>query len=275
MAESTAPKIRGDAVDTVEHLEWQKVATAAANWSRPTPDRETKEFVRIHFGTLLTNSERVALPSARVAPFDPCSVTDYLPRLDSTHALRVAEPFGFRLHEPQASSGIVHFCSVDYPRGLKPRRCAAAVRSLLPNEPSQSPYIRSLQSAHDFDVASEERVSNSRERMDWVISWRDARGAAYRLVVEMKFDHTLTPNQLEAYGQDALRKVDDPNRLRLVLLTREGRFERTDRRRLKQVWHPLSWLNFLRRWEEALAEADDTDPTFTMFRRQLWARIGD
>jgi hypothetical protein len=249
----------------------QSIVDAAVRWPRPTFDQRIADFVRSHFGTLITNSERVATGTL-AASFQAQAITHYFPGLGTRHCLCLAEPFGFNLHEPQASTGIAHFCQAQYDPDLAANRCKAAVRALLPNELSSSSFMSSLKSAHSFRVAAEECIDNSYKRMDWVICWQDDSDHRYRVVVEMKFGHTVTDRQLEDYGRDAIDKVDGPERLRLVLLSLDGAFSKVDRRSLKEIWHPLSWLNFLRRWEGELIS--DHDSTFITFRRQLWARIG-
>ncbi|MAS09631.1 PD-(D/E)XK nuclease family protein [Endozoicomonas sp. G2_2] len=252
---------------------YKSVVAEADLWSRnPVLDSQVVDFVRNRFGTILTNSERVTESSRSISSFQASSITDYFPGLRERHALNLAEPFGFRLHEPQASSGIAHFSHAGDMPELKANRCKSLIRALIPNEPSSSNFLHSLKSATGFYVAAEDRIDNSSMRIDLLISWRDENCRRYRQIVEMKFDHKLTKGQLEKYGRDALQNVDDPEHLRLVLLTLDGAFSRADRRSLKELWHPLSWLNFLRHWEAELVS--DHDNTFIAFRRQLWARIG-
>ena len=250
----------------------KSVAKAGSQWQRPSFDTALTEFILQHFGTLLANSERVACQPDLASGFDANAVTEYFGGLGHNHALSLSTTFGFNLHEPQVSAGIANFCDAAYQPELKTERCRATVKALLASEPDKSDYLESLESACSFEVVAEQRIDKGSMRMDLLFVWFDADRRPFRLVVEMKFGHVLTAGQLEKYGRDALNKVRHPSHLRLVLLSMDGAFEQADQRSLKEIWRPISWLNFLRRWDARLS--DDADTTFRIFRRQVWARIG-
>ena len=251
------------------------VASQAETWERLRLEEATLQFVLRRFGHLKAKSQRVATDRIPVADGIGNVVGEYFPTLGAGHTLCDGVPLHIHLQEPQASRGIAHYCEVDLPARTSAKRCKSAVRALLPNEPEDSAFLASLDrdGVCQFRVDDEVGVDNSGNRMDWVICWESADGEPFRLVVEMKFDHATTAAQLNSYGRDAQSKITDQSNYRLVFLTVEGYFPRT-RRPLEQTWYPVSWFNFLRRWECWLHRENADDAEFKLFRRQLWVRIG-
>lgn len=264
-------EVEGSLLTRVDEQSMRRVAKAGGRWPGAEFTPRITELVSERFITRQVAIYRVAENASE--PFSGTNgsdaVTAFFPKLSHYHALDRGGSLGFSLLEPQASTGIAHFCQGEGDLGLKKRRCIAAVRALLPTETEDTPIMASLAEGRLFEVEAEAAVGDTGRRIDWIVRWKHDLKGKFCVVIEMKYGHVVTSGQLQAYCQHGIRHATTPEEhLRLILLTRDGTVSHNN-----PHWRPVSWMNFLRRWEKELQRLDDTALLFGVFRYQLWARI--
>lgn len=177
-------------------------------------------------------------------------------RFTEGHAFLALNPdWGFRLHEPQATSGLAHLLN----RGIgKPRvlRIRAFLEALgIPELPDD----KTLQKA---------QVHSEVSRIDLEVRFPTINGGKRAVLVEAKFGHKLTPGQLRKYRRERL--TYDRLDYRIVGLTPaagEGR-----KGKQTQLWRVVLWRDLWRRFEQRRPYEEDGQ--LASFMAWLWARIG-
>lgn len=206
------------------------------------------------FVEALKSAEHKAVPimAARSdAIFDALPVREAL-GLHPGHALGRSVPdWGITLTEPQATKGVAHLVQG------RPAR----IRGLLDGLGI---------SATDKEIETAEVQAETSDRIDLLISL-----GARRIIVEAKFGHVVTVEQLSHYinavrGREQLEDDRDV----LLLIDPETAPDLHD----KQCgeWRVCSWAGLLLAFERVLAKApsESDDDDFRLFRRLLWERIG-
>jgi hypothetical protein len=258
-----------------------RVAQAARNWTFSPPDQRATSIVLRFFTSLDTAVERVMSSQPLRESLDSIPVDDavngYFPALGPKHPLSAETWLGFELMEPQVGRGIAHFLGVaDEPEENR-RRCRAVLRALLPGEPADSAFMLSLEQTRDLCVQAEAPCNFSgNNRMDLEFRWSGTDKIRRVAVVEMKFGADVGKGQLPKYRSHALyyggRNLEN---VRLILLTVTGKRHRGRRKIDHQDWIPVSWINFLRCWEQEIATDNSDSEAFRYFRYQLWSKVED
>jgi hypothetical protein len=258
-----------------------RVAQAARSWTFAPPDQRASSIVLRCFTHLDTAVNRIMSNYSlqEVVNSIPVSkaVNGYFPALGPNHTLSAETWLGFELTEPQAGRGIAHFlCVADEPEENR-RRCRTALRALLPAEPADSTFMQSLEQARDLNVHAEAPCKRDRNRrIDLEFRWTGIDGQPRIAVVEMKFGHVVTVGQLSNYRSHALYYGgQNLANVRLILLTITGKRHHGRRKIDHQDWIPVSWINFLRRWEQEIAADNSDSEAFRYFRYQLWSKVED
>lgn len=256
-----------------------RVAKAAESWTFLPPDRHIPNIVLRFLTSLDTAILRIIASEILDTEIDSISVKDavtaFYPALGPNHALASESSLGFELTEPQAGKGLAYFLSVVEEPAEKRRRCRAALRALLAVQTDDTDFLQSLEQARDLQVEAEALCNRGgKKRIDLEFRWTGVDGQRRIVVVEMKFNHLVTDGQLSKYRSHALyfsgRNMEN---VRLVLLTVTGKRHRSSREKDHQDWIPVSWSNFLRRWEHEIATGHTDTNTFRCFRHQLWNKI--
>lgn len=106
----------------------------------------------------------------------------------------------------------------------------------------------------------------SMPRIDLLFDWPiDGEGRRAVVVVEAKLGAGVSDGQLRPYREEARRRARG-GPIALILLTAWP--DKAEKRH--RAWRPVRWFALLRRWEMALAAADDTDHEFARVRADLW-----
>lgn len=118
--------------------------------------------------------------------------------------------------------------------------------------------------------------------MDLLVEWQDSRGFDRAAVVEAKFGHDVTKDQLRTYRGHLLRVErryrraehnggPEPELLFVVSTDRR----KSDARALSKnkYWRWVSWRSLLLAYDRFLDPQHD-DGDFRRFRRTLWDRAG-
>lgn len=137
--------------------------------------------------------------------------------------------------------------------------------------------MQSLAEGKDLYVEAEAPCNRGgNKRIDLEFRWTDSDKKTRIAVVEMKFSHTVTVRQLSSYRNHALYYGgQDKANVRLILLTLTGKRHRGRRKTDHQDWIPISWINFLRRWEQEVLRENTDSEAFRYFRYQLWSKVED
>lgn len=189
------------------------------------------------------------------------------------HALRQAPLYaGFTPHESQTMRGLAHMLAG------APARMRGFVAALFAANGRPVPASLDLDALdRRATVATERRFQRRRRakrnrdrRIDLLLRWTGRDGLVRSVIVEAKFGHRVTPDQLPAmrtYARVAFGGLERAA-LFVVGLAPDRMTERN------RDWTAVQWGAVLRRWETALAIADDEDDgrDFARFRAALWAR---
>lgn len=108
-------------------------------------------------------------------------------------------------------------------------------------------------------------------RIDLKFRWLDAREHEHILVVEAKFEHTITDGQLRSY-RDTARQAHPRARLHCLVLGLNENSMLSVRRRRDGHWRFCSWRDMWLRFEAARPVEDDL--SLQLFLHALWRRIG-
>lgn len=176
---------------------------------------------------------------------------------------------GFTPHESQATRALAHMLAGNAARmrGFITALFAACGRSVPPELDLAALDRRAVAVAkHRFQRRSRARRNRDR-RIDVLVRWTGCDGAKRGVIVETKFGHHTTPDQLPAMREFALKTFGSLERAALFVigLAPDHRAERN------RDWTKVRWSTVLRRWETVLAEQDD-DTDFARFRSALWNR---
>lgn len=129
------------------------------------------------------------------------------------------------------------------------------IRTFLQALGVEEGLLRSLEGCKENPervVVQAEDPTDDGRRMDLRISWPGEDPVKLDgVVIEAKFGHEVTEGQLPAYESWAQRYLN-PQGSQLILLTVEGEQAQADER---FHWHPVSWLQLMRRWEGLLPDA--------------------
>lgn len=188
------------------------------------------------------------------------------------HCFSVSAHQWARFHEPQITGGMVHFLS-EGSLAEQLGRCLAFYRACCACMSRVCPPI-SIDDVIDWEVVGEEatctrhknlgRKRIERGNLDIVVQFELDDGIVFGAAVEAKFDHTLTPGQLQKYTnhlKDNRRWALEVTPLLLVTRTPEDL-------RAERHWQSTTWWRFLIAFEREL----DTDECkeFRRFRRTVW-----
>lgn len=106
-------------------------------------------------------------------------------------------------------------------------------------------------------------------RIDLLFEWPvGSTGQQAVVVVEAKLGASVADGQLRSYREEARRRARG-GPVALILLTATP--DAVERRH--RAWRSVRWFSFLRRWEGALAAANDHDPEFSRIRAHLWRHV--
>lgn len=193
--------------------------------------------------------------------------------LDQQHHCFDEDPhYWAKFHEPQITGGFVHHLdegAFDQQLG----RALAFYRACCVCAGLEYRKIR-LEDVADFEILAEESTAKAGEgrgrkrvergKIDILVHFelenRQNAGAA----LEAKFDHRLTPGQLEKYT-DHLKgeRKWDLSVSPLILVGRRPSLLAYD-----QLWRSVTWWRFLATFEREISGTDDA--AFRRFRRTIW-----
>ena len=197
-------------------------------------------------------------------------------RFHLAHHFFHAAPLGWvtrvKLTEPQVTKAIAYFLQSEDPVAREGR-----IRALL----------SALGSRLDCGLGNarakaEAPVAGKRQRMDLLVEWQDSRGFDRAAVIEAKFGHGITKDQLKTYRRH-LRRVERHYRraehdggpeLELLFVVSPGhRKNNAGALARNKRWRWKSWRSLLLAYDRFLdPQHDDVD--FRQFRRILWDRAG-
>ncbi len=187
-----------------------------------------------------------------------------------------AAPLGWvsqaKLTEPQVTKAIAYFLQSEDPvtREGRIRALLSALGGRLED---------GLVKARATDQAP---VAGTRKSMDLFVEWQDIRGFDRAAVIEAKFGHGITKDQLKTY-RCHLRRVErryrraerDGGSEPELLFVVSPRYRKSDARALAKYknWRWKSWRSLLLAYDRFLDPQHD-DEEFRRFRRTLWDRAG-
>jgi hypothetical protein len=188
------------------------------------------------------------------------------------HALRQPPLYaGFTPHESQIMRALAHMLTGN---AVRTRSFVAALFAAngLPVPPrlDLDALDRRAVIATEHRFQRRRRAKRNRDRrIDLLLRWTGRDGLARGVIVEAKFGHRVTPDQLPAMRSYALEAFHGLERAALFVIG-TAPDHLTDR---NPDWTAVQWGAVLRRWETALMVGDDDDGgDFARFRAALWAR---
>ena len=117
----------------------------------------------------------------------------------------------------------------------------------------------------------DEELTTGNKRIDVIVKWKDSSGNECVAVIEAKFDHHLTPGQLETYRRH-VRSIPKNRRWLVIVSPQRTRdVDESLKKRGNREWVWLSWHDLLLAHERNLADEFDSID-YLHFRRKIWDR---
>jgi len=193
------------------------------------------------------------------------------------HALRYPPLYiGFTPHEPQITKALAHFLNGEGDAETRVNRVRSFIAALFAVTGRSAPPPLDLDSLdRGVTVETEERFQPRKRatrrrdrRIDLLVRWTGRDGKARGALVEAKFGHHATKDQLPAMRAHAIERFDDLDHAALFVVAAQS--DRLAER--NRDWTRVRWEALSRRWEAALSETGDDDTDFARFRASLWRR---
>jgi PD-(D/E)XK nuclease superfamily len=181
---------------------------------------------------------------------------------NKNHCFNVEPERAYTLLERQVTSGLAHHLQCPKLEHRK-ARVEAFLKTVFHFQPTS-------ESAEDL-CANTALAEDG--RIDLLVKAKTKHGKIIGALIEAKFGHKLTRDQLPGYRKHAKRKheLDEAGCARLVLATqRTGSDEVILRKNKDWLW--VSWDDFMRSFERNLGYRDCDDEAFRRFRRTIWHR---
>jgi hypothetical protein len=182
-----------------------------------------------------------------------------------SHALRLSPHVWADFHEPQITSGFVHFVTSG---PHKADRIIALLRAAGFSESD-------LATAEITGTAAQaEARTDTGERID-ILAYAQTPRGRYGVIIEAKFGHSLSKKQLRVYEVAAseLHRLGTRRRRRLIVVAPKYSSKISRPLQGDPEWRFVSWERLLVRYEAALEAAADSED-FARFRRTIWHRSG-
>lgn len=193
---------------------------------------------------------------------------------DIGHCLAVEPHLWVDLTEPQVTLGLVRFIAVQDSKTRKARTWAL-LHALWRNRVGA--HLEPLPPLDEVIGASvkAEAATGAGKRID-IIAWLSTKnGRRYGAVVEAKFGHHLTRDQLGGYQAAATARFNLAlDRMTLAVVASSFTKATAADMRAHRHWQFVSWHKLITRLDTALALADADDQDFARFRRTIWHRTG-
>lgn len=177
------------------------------------------------------------------------------------------------LTEPQVTREFAHWFSPTLRSGKARRRCFIEAVLEAVGDPNGAAWMSLLDTGTVYHSAEQDPTTVARKRQKrgsrrngaldllfQVTSPDEARA----LVIEAKFDAPTDLRQMSNYLKKTRGRVRNPT---YVFLARRRP------RKLRSPWRYASWQRVLAAFERRLAEINDLDPSFRLFRSQLHWRL--
>jgi hypothetical protein len=177
-----------------------------------------------------------------------------------------------RFHEPQITGGLVHYLGdggtdLQLARALSFYRAARlfgrkTYREIAPEDVATFELVAEEPTTRSGKPGRRKRIE--RGKIDILVHFKLTDGSSLGAALEAKFDHILSPGQLDKYSEHLITKrrwVEDCSPRLLV-----GRRPTALPKSLG--WHATSWWRFLLALEREAQDCDD--PAYRRFRRTIW-----
>lgn len=256
IAETDKPGIHGKP-DPIDILSAFKFPTPSFAFSdiRQLGDRITKE------------SQGAIASEALLAWSPPCfsegreMIMDQFNLHEKNHFFHARPIEWASFHEPQITKGFAYFLDEDNQDGDGRR-----IRAFL-----QAFGIDGVNERPNFQIEAEAQTKTSK-RIDLQICWNGEGTSREALIIEAKFGHIISNDQLASYEQHAF-DIPRINKDKIVFFVLSPGSNAQHSRLVSQnkKWKEISWAKVLISYQNRLPESADDDE-FGRFRRTVWHR---
>ena len=173
---------------------------------------------------------------------------------------------GFKPTEPQYTGAIAYFLTPAEVGDVAYTRAKAFITAICRAARQEVPDFAHM--ADDFNVIAEEPVKDG--RIDISIDWPINATDRVYVIIEAKFDHTVTVGQLKKYKKHFGSKTGEQHFF--VVSLKETKLNFRDR---EDGWKAIRWGTLLRHLENEISKSPfaDDDEDFRRLRSSLWQKI--
>lgn len=178
-----------------------------------------------------------------------------------------ADPIDWtKFSEPQVTGGLVHFLTEPgIEEGILQLRFKAVLKAFGIPSPAKFTHMQ----------ANAEPQDDERKRIDIYLEWKDAAGIFGNAVIEAKFGHTLTIDQLKPYENYAYKIIKEnkssSDLSHFIVLAPMRRLSSMSSLDISHRWRFISWKTWLMHLGQHLNEPA-LSPDFSRYLRTVWLR---